>query len=223
MEFDIISPCELSSLRDTGKPRLTPRQIALAGTASAVLFWTALLAFGSLDPTYSQVTRAVSELGMAGAPHQWAWNVTGFILPGILLAGFGLGMARTMDGPASVGAALLCLSGIFFAATGIFPADLQNMKAFATRAHILASLASFLVWLPAPILIAVGAKRRAMRALMWVSIAGLICVLSGVIVGREVLARGLAQRLNFATYFAWVLAVALIFMRQAEQWRPRFH
>ena len=124
-----------------------------------------------------------------------------------------------MDRPGSLGGAFLCLSGVLFAATGIFPADLHNMNAFATKAHILTSVASLLVWLPAPILIGVGARRGSLPELMWVSIAGLICVLLGVVVGREILSRGLAQRLNFATYFAWVLAVAIVFMRKPDR-RP---
>jgi len=41
--------------------------------------------------------------------------------------------------------------------------------------------------------------------------------LLGVIFGREILSRVPAQRLNLATYFAWVLAVALVFMRQPKQ------
>lgn len=205
---------------------MTTRQIAATGIASVVLFWTALFTFGGLDPTYSHATRAVSELGMVGAPHQWAWNIIGFVLPGLLLAWFGLGMARTLEGPGAIGAVLLCISGTFFAATGVFPADLHERGSFTTRAHIVSSFASLLVWLPAPILIAVSARRQSMRAMMWVSVAGLICVLAGVVFGRELLSRGFAQRLNFATYFAWVLAVSLLLMRRAEaaasgpRWSP---
>lgn len=179
-----------------------------------VLFWGALFTFGRLDHNYSHATRAVSELGMVGAPHQWAWNVTGFILPGLLLAVFGLGLARTTVMPASLGGVFMCLSGLSFAATGAFSADMQQMSAFSTRAHIVASLVSLLVWLPAPILLAVGARRRAMPGLMWTSIVGLICVVLGVMFGREILSRGYAQRLNFLTYFAWVLGVSVVFVRQ---------
>jgi hypothetical membrane protein len=198
---------------------VTTRQTGLIGIASAVLFWSALVVFGSLDPTYSHATRAVSELGMVGAPHQWAWNVVGFILPGLLLAWFGFGMARAVGPPGSIGAFLLCASGILFAATGVFAADLQDMGSFTTRAHIWASYGSLLCWLPAPILIAVAARRRSMNAVMWASIVGLVCLLAGVVLGHEFLSRGFAQRLNFATYFAWVLVVSMMLLRQMER-RP---
>jgi hypothetical protein len=49
---------------------------------------------------------------------------------------------------------------------------------------------------------------------MWTSIVGLLCVVLGVMFGREILSRGYAQRLNFLTYFAWVLGVSVVFVRQ---------
>ncbi len=195
---------------------MTAQKAAFIGIASALLFWSALLVIAGLDPSYSHAVRAVSELGMIGAPHKWTWNVAGFMLPGLLIALFGIGLAGILPQPGRAGAFLLCLSGLCFAATGIFPADLADMRSFTTQAHIWTSFASLLVWLPVPILIAIAARRRSMNTMMWASLLGLSAALAGLVLGQVFLSRGFAQRLNFATYFAWVLAIAVLLIRAAS-------
>jgi hypothetical membrane protein len=109
-----------------------------SGFLSAGTFAGALLVIAALDPSYSHATRAVSELGAVGAPHQWTWNVMGFLLPGLLVGLFGLGAGHALAPRGRSASILLKISGLAFAATGLFPANLQAMSSFSTRAHVLA-------------------------------------------------------------------------------------
>lgn len=86
---------------------VTPQQMARARRAlvcsvlAAASFWIALVTLGAVRNDYSQLTKAVSELGAVGAPHPLAWNVRGFIVPGLLLAVCGDGIGTvTMDAAA---------------------------------------------------------------------------------------------------------------------------
>ena len=62
------------------------RRAAVCGVLAAGVFWIALVAFGAARADYNQLTKAVSELGAVGASHAFAWNILGFIVPGLLLA-----------------------------------------------------------------------------------------------------------------------------------------
>lgn len=181
-----------------------------SGLLCGATFAAALLVIAALDPSYSHATRAVSELGAVGAPHQWIWNFLGFLLPGLLVVLSGLGVGRALAPRGRVASILLMISGLAFAATGVFPADMQAMSSLSTRAHVAASLISLFAWFPAAIVIAVAAYRLELKPLMWASIAGLVAMLVSMVLGDAFLSRGYAQRLNFAAYFAWIAWVACL-------------
>ena len=71
------------------------RMTGWIGLAATGLFAAALGLFAALDPAYSHLTNAVSELGVVGAPSQLAWNLIGFIAVGVLLAAFGRGLGQS--------------------------------------------------------------------------------------------------------------------------------
>src|SRR5262245_51167807 len=152
---------------------MTATQTMVSGFLAAGIFWGALLLFAGLDPSYSHSMRAVSELGAVGAPHQWGWNIVGFLLPGLLVFLFGLGVGQALAPRGRGAALLLSISGLAFAATGLFPANLQATSSFSTRAHVIGSIVSLLAWFPAAVVCAVVARRAARKSLMWASIAGL--------------------------------------------------
>ncbi|MES2603811.1 MAG: DUF998 domain-containing protein, partial [Pseudomonadota bacterium] len=105
---------------------MNKQAVALTGVAAAILFGVALAVFAAVRPEYSHAHKAVSELGVIGAPNALAWNLIGFITPGILLALCGAALAQAVDGSRKVLWYLLVLAGIGFAATGIFPAEMRN-------------------------------------------------------------------------------------------------
>ena len=75
------------------------------------------------------------------APNALAWNIVGFGAVGVLVVMLAWGIWRQANAP--VAASFVALSGVAFAAAGVFPADMSNFEADTTRLHILASLVSF--------------------------------------------------------------------------------
>jgi hypothetical membrane protein len=192
----------------------------ICSVLAAAFFWMALVAFGAARTGYSQLTKAVSELGAVGAPHALAWNVLGFIVPGLLLAMCGVGIGTAFDGRRGAVRWLLTGSGVAFAATGVFPAVMQDgspvMQAPSTVGHVVMLLLSSVLWL-----IAIGVLLRAitreheLRRLLTPFVIVTIVALSGL--AANVLhdaipplahRPGLAQRLGFAGYFLWFVSLS---------------
>jgi len=184
------------------------------GILATLWFAIALVVFADLHPGYTHATKAISELGAIGAPHQHAWNVFGFLVPGILLAFHGWGMGMT-SGDRIAGVAF-CLSGLSFAATCI-PANMDDFSAPTSQAHIAASLAVFVFWLAGALRLTMGgaatskALIRATTACLWLAAAAALVRFSGLVFP------GTGQRIAFAGHFAWVLSTALILLVHREQ------
>jgi hypothetical membrane protein len=169
--------------------------------------------FAALRPDYSHLTKAVSELGAVDAPNALGWNLLGFGAVGVLVVVFAGGMwAKRRWWLASL---LVALSGIGFAATGTFQADMGDMNAQTTQLHILASLVSlgaFAVAIPTLgwTLWTTGQRRFAAGVIGF----GVAAILSLGL--RETsMPPGLAQRINFMAYLIWIAVVAI------GQFRPR--
>ena len=100
------------------------RLLNVGGFVAPVLWVAAFLYSGSLRPEYSHYRQYVSELAARGTPTQHFMQVTGFVIPGLLIAGFGcfLGMpARAWL--VVIAASFLIVSGIAKAVAGVFPLD----------------------------------------------------------------------------------------------------
>lgn len=181
------------------------------GLLTTFVFIAALLVFAALDPAYSHVTKAVSELGAVGAPHQLAWNLIGFLGVGLALAVFGCGLGKAVGDRWTGG--LASLFGLAFAATAV-PADMSDFASPGSVAHIAASQAVLLFWAAA--LIRLLFVRRAGAALRWIAAAALALAVGSIVVrGMDLLPPGLSQRLSFAVVFGWVAATSMVLLRRA--------
>jgi hypothetical membrane protein len=196
---------------------VTERRAGVAGLSAGVVFWIALFAFAAARPDYSHSTKAVSELGVFGAPHAWAWNLTGFIVPGILLALCGAGLASAIDEERKALWWLLVVAGVGFAATGLVPAEMRGgsplLKSPWTVGHIAASFLSAVPWVIATVLVVVRASRRPewrhLRAVGSVlALLGVLGLFARALPGFEH-RPGLGQRAGFAAYFAWYVVMSL--------------
>jgi hypothetical membrane protein len=202
---------------------MTERIAGAAGVAAVVVFWTSLFIFAASYPGYSHYTKAISELGAFGAPHALAWNLIGFIVPGVLLAVSGAGLARAID--ASAGRTrlfwLLLISGLGFAGTGVIPAEMRDgspsMQSPFTLGHVLMTFLSGIPWVISVFLLIGHVKRNpSWQHVRRVSIVLAVACVVGFAVNVfaraiPVLAQrpGLAQRISFAVYFGWFLVMAL--------------
>src|SRR5262245_25116662 len=142
--------------RPVPAPPVATRALAAAGLLANALFWSAVVGFAALRPDYSHLTKAVSELGSIGAPRMWAFNLIGYVLPGVLMAGFGWVLGRR-HGSTGV-AVLLALSGLGLVVAGLFPGDLSDFRRPTTQLHLAGSLLG-LSWAPAMPWLAVRTRR----------------------------------------------------------------
>ncbi|MDP3617930.1 MAG: DUF998 domain-containing protein [Rhodoferax sp.] len=196
------------------------------------LFWCALFLFAALYPGYSHYTKAISELGAFGAPHSLTWNLVGFVAPGFLLALGGAGVANAIDGRRSSLWWLLVASGIGFAGTGILPAEMYRgsplMQSPWTIGHVLMTFVSGIPWVAAAFVLASHVRRhgtwqrfsKSSRLLSLLALVSLIFNAASRAIPFFSDKPGLAQRVAFAVYFGWFLAVGLMFLtapRQAQQ------
>jgi hypothetical membrane protein len=200
---------------------MTERVAGAAGVAAVALFWIALFVFAALYPGYSHDTKAISELGAFGAPHARAWNLLGFIVPGLLLAASGAGLATAIDGRRTSLYWLLLVSGVGFAGTGVIPAEMQNgsplMQSPFTLGHVLMTLLSGIPWVISAFLLIGHVKRNpGWQHLRRVSVLlAALCVVGFALnifaPAAPVLSHrpGLAQRISFAIYFGWFLVMSL--------------
>lgn len=179
------------------------------------LFVGAILVFGALRPDYSHLTNAVSELGARGAPNAMAWNLIGFIAVGLLIAAFSWGLFRSTGSLSAL--VFVGLSGLAFAGTGVFPADMADLTAPGSRAHILMSVISFASFVLGAFLLG----WRLLRLPGWRAAAlgsGLLALLAVLTMPLREMAipSGLAQRAGFLIYLAWIALLAAVLWRRAE-------
>lgn len=198
---------------------MSRRGTAALGGFAAVWFGALLFGFAAVRTDgYSHLTKAVSELGVVGAPNMLAWNGLGFGLTGVMLAVFGWGLGRRVEPERRLIAGWLTASGLAFAATAT-PADMEALKSPGSLIHIGASLLVFVFWLPAAWRLAGGrsgpALARVSTVALWAALAAMLIRLAGVV------PPGLGQRLSFAVYFGWVFAAAGVLWRSAANQRPR--
>jgi len=184
----------------------------LLGKIVGPWFFACLFGLAALQPGYSHLTKAVSELGAFGARYAAIWNTLGFFLTGGIIVLFGIGLQQLLKRRQvrSTGGWSVIALGIAFAATAI-PADfelrLQSPWTIAHAVFVLLGPVAFIwaacVW---PLALArLGASRNAVIA----------CVGTGLLIvpafaSNAFLAQtpGVGQRLGFAAIFVWCWALS---------------
>jgi hypothetical membrane protein len=172
-----------------------------------VWFLAALLAFAAFRPDYSHLTKAVSELGARGGPNALAWNILGFGAVGVFTMVFAWGLWAQIS--SRIGALLMGLSGLGFAAAGIFPADMGDLQSRSSQLHMIASLASFATFIPAVFVVGWVFWRRVRwgRFALAATAVGLVAMLSILLYGTT-MPPALIQRFTFLAYLAWIALIA---------------
>jgi hypothetical membrane protein len=208
---------------------LTDTTYKKAGVASILVFFGSLFSFAAAHPDYSHSTKAISELGAFGAPHAFAWNLLGFILPGLLVAICGAGAALAIDARRTGLFWLLAASGLAFSGTGFLPAEMHGgspvMQSPWTSGHILMSLVSGIAWVLGAFVLTrhvnQSGRWRQMRAPSAALCVTAFVVLAFNVFGREIPVfqdrPGLVQRVAFAAYFGWFVVVAFTFSSGTQE------
>ena len=172
-------------------------------------FLTGLLLTNLGLPEYSQRLYPVGLRGATGLPFALAFNLMLFVVPGVLLALSGQvlrGMISDAGWLARIGIVLVQLSALAFAMQGVLSMDPSDMDAQMSRLHALAWMLWWIAFVPGALLLAVGARRGALFALVSV-LAALLVPLIAVFAPIDLWV-GIAQRLAFGVWFGWWVFVA---------------
>lgn len=182
------------------------------GAVAALLSVAAMLGFGAALHGFDPLRHPVALLGALGVPHGRGFSILAFVLPGLLACGVALRLLRRVSRTAPwsmrVGAQLLMLAGIGFAAMGVLPLDANDIESAASQYHASAWMVWVLAFVPGAVLSAIGALR--LPGWRRVGVLHLVCGLVTLLAAfalPAVLPAPVAQLLAFAAWLAWVAAV----------------
>lgn len=186
--------------------------LGLAGPVAAAMFAASVIGFAMLRTDgYSHGTKAVSELGAVGAPHAIAFNMLGFVIPGLLVVIVAIALKQRAGSSMGVmGPILLALSGLAMALAGVFPIEPADESSTSSRLHYAGAILTGVFWALSVFWIGPALKRLAgLRKLGSVTPWFAIFLFSNVLwqvayqSGLGVLP-GWGQRIAFFGYFLWV-------------------
>ncbi len=200
---------------------MTNKTYGVIGIVTPIIFWITYFILSSIRPEYSTYTKAISELGSFNAPNKWVWNSIGYILTGILIVIYGIGLYKNMSIKTSNKLPLIgiLLSGIFMIISGIFPGDFENRQSLSMLLHTIGSIGSYIFFL-----IGAFTYPKLMNKLNYWKTAKkptLIFTYASILFGAwpfvfpNILALG--QRIVFFFYFLWIFYTAIKLYRMPEQ------
>ena len=196
------------------------KQTAFLAFGATILFWCSLIGFAALNPRYSHFTKSVSELGAWGAPNMWAFNILGFIGPGLLLALFGLNLARYASPRNWLTAGLLVLSGSCLALAGLSPADMSNFASPTTIGHLVGSNGNALFWMLSTIALAIAARKSWPKLSMSSAFALALMVAAFSLYFWSEVPRAIVQRIGFGVLFGWYVGAAVLLIGRDKKADP---
>lgn len=125
------------------------KHYAIIGFLAPTLFWLTYFVMANQRLEYSFLTKAISELGSVDAPNKWTWNILGYILTGVLISIFSIGLYKNIktDNSSRLPFIGIFLSGIFMAVSGFFPGDFENKKSLTMLLHAIGSFGSYIFFL----------------------------------------------------------------------------
>lgn len=196
-------------------------QIAVpAAVLAAGMFVAALAGFGAALDGFSHVLHPPALLGARGIGYATAFNLLGFVVPGLLMAAVAIGLRGRLDGErasARIGPWLWLLSSLAFAAQGLLPLDPADLDAPASRLHATAWTLWWVAFVPGAALLAIGLGRG--RGWRWLRrVAAIAAVLLPVLALFSPLGvpAGLAQRAALLVWFACLLVAGFASRRPTQ-------
>jgi hypothetical membrane protein len=191
---------------------MTFKRYALLGLVAPGWFLFFYLILSSIRPGYSFLTKAISELGSIDAPHKWWWNISGYIIPGIMVSIFSIGLYECVSPNGKNKFPLIGIfgSGVFMSFAGIFPADMENRQSLTSLLHYVGSFGSYIFFL-------IGAftfPKQMRRSVYWTTavkpalLFAWLTILFGAWPFIFPHMPGAGQRFVFFFYFLWIFYTA---------------
>ncbi len=163
-------------------------------------------------PEYHFLTKAISELGSVDATNKWTWNIFGYIITGIFISIFSIGLYQKLktENFSKMPFIAIFLSGLFMAISGVFPGDFENKNSLTMLLHTIGSFGSYIFFLMGAFTI----PKQMKKTVYWASaikpslIFTWLTILFGswAFVFPDIPAVG--QRIVFMFYFLWIIFTA---------------
>lgn len=195
------------------------RLLALGGVAGPILFSVVVIVSAALRVDYSHIANFISELGATGTSHAGLMNYAGFLPAGLMLAAFGVALAKALPRRRAfvLAAILVTLFGAGVTASGIASCDPGCPQARGSVENLIhnriAPFAFLCLIAGAGVLGIYFRSLPAWRSLSVYSLASsgvallLFVALASSLDTREL--TGLWQRLLLAVLFLWCAVVGL--------------
>ena len=191
-----------------------------AALLAAGLFAAALAGFGSVLEGYSHALHPPAFLGARGVPGAVAFNLLGFVLPGLLGVAVMGGVRRRLEGarwPARIGSWLWLLSAFAFALQGLLPLDPADLDASRSRLHASAWTVWWLAFVPGGLLLALGlAPTSDWRALRMTALTGALLLPLLALSAPLGISVGVSQRLALTSWFACLVVAGFAAQRRPQ-------
>ncbi len=213
MEKDPVTATPAASGKDL-RPRVRP--YAIFTIVGVGLFWVLTMVLGFAQADYSHLERAVSELGMVGAPFGPVQRAN-FVLLGLAMMAFAVATHRAFAGRGLqhwLAPALLVGHGLGRMGEGIFAWNPGTPDLLVNRLHLVFGIPAVLSMIPSVFAVfwmtGPGAGRRGLRR--YTLATGAVFLLLFLVLGPggpgSAVPLGLGQRIGFLIWYLWVVAVA---------------
>jgi hypothetical protein len=180
----------------------------LAGALAPVSATIAAFAAGAALEGYSHRSFPLAYLGAEGIPGAAAFNLFAFVLPGLLAFAVAwqlrAGLSMQASWRARIGARLIALAALGYAAQGLLPLRPEEFDAVVNGLHATAWMLWWIAFLSGAALLAVGGVPRALAR---------TCALAAIVIALLVLApwggamTAWAPRLAFFVWLLWTACV----------------
>lgn len=190
----------------------------MAGHTALVMFVVSAAMFGAMFGenigNFSHRTHPLAWLGAGGVPRAMLFNLCTFLLPGVLAAVALWQLRPALPSgtrwSARIGAQLVVLSALAFAAQGVLPLDLENPDGTAGGLHAMAWTAWWLAFNAGALALAWGLRKTVTMCRFFAAItalAGFVIPMLAVLAPLWI-PNALAQRVAFLLWFVWVVWAA---------------
>lgn len=190
---------------------------------AAMLLFAGMAVFAGRIDGYSHAQHPLALLGAEPLPHAGLFNLLALVVPGLLVAWSALRLRASL--PSSVdrarswsgrlGAQLMLMSALAFAAQGLLPLDGTDLEGARSARHAAAWMVWWIAFSAGGVLLANGLRGSvapwrgiATSSLLAAFLLPVLALLLPMLVPA-----GSAQRLAFALWFLWALRTARIVNR----------
>lgn len=189
----------------------------------AALLCAGMAVFAGRIEGYSHAQHPLALLGASPLPGAWLFNLLAFVIPGLLVVWAAVRLRAAlppdMDGTppwsGRLGAQLMLLSALAFAALGLFPLDGTDLEGVRSARHAAVWMVWWIAFAAGGVLLAHGLRGSAAlwRGTATSSLLAALLLPVMALLLPMLLPAGSAQRLAFALWFLWALQTGRVVNR----------